>query len=717
MKINKDLQPSKERELELLLNSKFEEAMNSVLNINSKSPEEDINFPNEHSIRAYARLVYGGIKFFQTLIPLDFIKLDEDACLLRFHNPLHVFKRREDNISHDTSDYIHNRRCPMRVLIWVLYITYAFYLSCSNAIIHWSYLALVSSSSTWNPQVLPGANRTDNCASFKDIYHPNKQAYDKVMRHRDLLHQSGILLAPTNIMMPLVLSGGAFGIFVILFGYVLSLFKGMIFDCPVFVFTIYPRIVRQKIQTTAVELYEDILKASRDEHSFRPEFYLDPYLSSNPLLKNNSRTTIVADEYQFSNHLGFSEQRIISNLQPNSHMYSPLDINDTKSCIGHFIEPLCFQGFTWKIYTNIRKFLFISVIGSIAIGILFNSSLIISDELAIRFDMRLKHLDCELWNPNGTYLRDPTLIIYSRTPSFEHRQRLLAFKDSGNILYSRDWIYCYLHEITYIVNKNFILFLSILNFSQFFAGVWVCFDMCLYLDGFILKYLWSHQIIKQLQSCLMALSLMGEKLLLSRQAINHVHNPPELLSRQYKQLEAALIASYCNFEILRRWDRSYRNFNEYICFMNMITMLSIIIVIYSIYTHVDRRNGWYLIFTMIIIIVVIDSVSIMCIVLMNQFQRIHWLANKNIGRMSQVMSSRFYLVNIWRRQLLTDEVVKSLYSTSFFGIHITRSLVISLNSYVIGFIMYLFIPSGSKEGVLSHLPDLMNNSVVTNANI
>lgn len=705
----------------VLLESNFQEAIDIVLKTSDKSicvgggggqgkPEPDRKWVQWYN--RIARLIFRLLEF---IIPLDIIKNDHEACLIRFHDPSTIFNftgqstRDEVHSSQLTiidSDSlcefptksipnVHKRRCPLWTMILVILFVYTLYVTCLGACWHSKYQAQMK---FWNPLVVEGANRTAECALYKDIYHAHKEAHEKLLRYRDLLENIGIISVPSNVLIPVYLSADALALISLMASYLMALFSNMLFECPLSIFITHPEKIRDQMRLSGLKLIQSILASKNNRRINYATIYRQMKLD--PLNMHSTTNGVFHESHsEFNNDQTSKLQEFIDGSSP---MAPPFHNNkkDSQNIIEepsfNVIEPLCFKPFTRNIYIRARLILSLfTIFGWLLIQYL-GMSIIIRQELSSRFKMRLRHLECELWNPNATYIRDSELVIYFEKPSIQYRNCLIEFRD-GNLDKRFE---CYLHEFFIMASPKAIIFWAMLNLSVFIMGCWFCFDLGIFIDGFLSNYIWAHQVIQQLGACIRGLSMLSvisrpdyHKQLSASQIVK-VAPVVDNRARNWKRMEAALVVSYCNYVLLRKWERNYTNFRNYFCFLNMSGSLLVVVLIYTIYNkQVYSITTSFLVVMLFMVIGLTNCIHILNLLVMGQFQKIHSLINNLVGKMGPAFTEGSYLVTLWRRQLLEDSEVQSRYSVSFLGKDVTRSALISLNSYVIAALIYLFLSS------------------------
>lgn len=647
-------------------NSRFEEAINCVL---KPLRNRDISFDHK-LVEKYRKYCNKIIQIVGYLLPMDFFKNDEDAILSRHHNLLNIFNRNPSE-NGDLSTSARHRRCPLWIVFILLNMVYAIYLGVWTGIMHWKFQ---SQMKFWDPQVVAGANRTQNCAHPKDIiYYRDKRGYEGLMKQRQLLLEFGIPATPANIMLPACTVTGALVIILTLSGYLLSVIKGLVFSYSVQVFCSYPELTRRRIRESGVLLLDSILAMQNTS------------IHDSPIIKNINRISNAEDDrnknYMFYQNPVQRSHRPDKNTPTiEGHISTERKLSAELRIFHSLMEPHCYSVWAWHLYINVRKYSGFLVFLAWMMTLILGIGVFLGKELSIRFDMRLKYLDCELWDRDAVFIRDYSMSIDIFEPSYKHRLKLWDYKNG----ITTNWLVCYLHEFVLMCNPRFVFVWAELIIGCSLAGFWLSHDYIIYIDGFLFKFIWSQQIIRELRACSRALVILGH----GRWPI---YEHPAIKSSRYKQMEAALLIAYCNFELYRKNQHYYRTFYEYYCFKNCLVTVGFVVLIYTTYSKLASEGMAFIVFLIFLSVCLTNVTNLICLLIMIKFQRIYCLLNDIVGKMSHVMSSKFYLIAVYQRRLLHDDDVQLLYSTKVIGIQLTRTMVISLNSYIIAALVFLFV--------------------------
>lgn len=572
------------------------------------------------------------------ILPIKIIRDDEEGYLYNYQNIMSFFSRDKNG-------------CSVWSVICTLLVVWTFLVFIGIGILQLRYDQLLL---VYKPQVKPEASfKSERCALNRDIYQPNMKLYNELSIVATIVHRWSICPMPGNGFSLIYITAGSLLMFAFITGYLTCLSDKLIFEPKVEQFTKFAHQVRKDISIESRKLVNQTLFGSdnlsiQEIHLLKSEFH--QYLSS-----------------------------------PVKYRY--LDQVD------HFIMPNCFLSNKENLYIWAR---FITCVASTVFGIFLlgcANTVLLRENFRLGYELRKQLMKCQTLMPDAILIRNPTLDATANQWPIEknHMQAFLEYpKSSLN--------YYYYDLIDYMTLNRMILFVP-LNFVIIYCAFWFCYNLATVADCFFMKMFWSAQVIKEMRLCLEALRLFPDySNNLQNNVANIMKSDIEQINRlirgrielQHKRLVAALLVTYCNFELLRRAHRYYASFLQYFAYVCWSILISVTLLTYSLYSKAQDFGMLYVVLLVGLTTVTTNGFYVICVLITYRYQRIYGLLNEIVGNIPDtIRQNQYHLIHVLNRHTLFDSDVQTLFSTKLFGIALTRSSVISLNTYTIGAIAIL----------------------------
>lgn len=301
-------------------------------------------------------------------------------------------------------------------------------------------------------------------------------------------------------------------------------------------------------------------------------------------------------------------------------------------------------------------------------------------EIDLRIERHLNQIKCEEWHINGTLLKDSTMINYLKPQEALEESAIL--KESSGIPTLK---------IRFIMACNLFDMFSVLttieaSFLTFVANIWVNSQFINRTFIFLSHKIWAEQILYRLKDCtdhairLKNLSLMGHK----------------DLEKKLREFEKDLVENYINFELFRKKSRENIRVMEIISgnFVSKNLAMFLLCIIYSLYTRMDSA---VISFFVGLSLVSINLDFMIVIMMTNYLRKVFHQVNLLVGGSTYL--SKAHIARLWRRRMISDNDAQTIYAMRPFGLWLTQSSLISLNSYAFGAALYVFQSISNRPSV------------------
>lgn len=303
--------------------------------------------------------------------------------------------------------------------------------------------------------------------------------------------------------------------------------------------------------------------------------------------------------------------------------------------------------------------------------------------LTILFDVnlrvmnRLEQLECSRWRPTGVVIQD-----YSQLPPFateEHRNAFLSFDGS---LEDR----LRLIALEFQNREAGYLLFGIEIFSSISIGsIMVSFYSLIGALSSIDKILWLGQIQRQLDACnqVMANLFDLEKNKQSNPQYKGRKSIDNESSNRNKLLKELTI-TYLNFELFRRQQASHGKLIYFSLAQLSTYLASILLLCYIVGTTLKSYNNGLILFMSTFSVMFFNLPLLISAQRMSKIQMIMRSLTITLARGSQLSwLKQSHLLGLWRKQVLSENEVVRLFSSSLFGVNLTYQKVITLNAYLV----------------------------------
>lgn len=348
---------------------------------------------------------------------------------------------------------------------------------------------------------------------------------------------------------------------------------------------------------------------------------------------------------------------------------------------------LCLTPAAYRHYTKMRRIIVISI-STIWLS-LANSGLyyLFVLELRNRIAFKIDKYRCQEWNSTAIPADDRSLFagIESSNSDLEHDSVRDYMNSNG-----QNWIPLYSHELfNNIVSLRLIMtFLEILFFATCNCLIFA-FIVASVVDGFSLKSAWTNQVNEQMKICLNRMDRLLDSY--GSRFISVVGTESANLRAELRKIDTILMQTYVNFELLRQHSVYYKGLYELVSMTLAFVLVALIYLLNTIYLRIAGDNYIFIFGLILDLVGTINVFFVVCIILSKKFENLHWNINKILSKGFQLGIQNSYMMHLWRRQVLPKEEVETIYATNFVALPMTPSALVSLNSYYIGAIIYLFI--------------------------
>lgn len=302
----------------------------------------------------------------------------------------------------------------------------------------------------------------------------------------------------------------------------------------------------------------------------------------------------------------------------------------------------------------------------------------IKGELNLRVDQYIDQLRCESWNPNGTLIRGPTFVnVVEPLVSPKMRQVFIDHMNSKGVP-RLHLIFELLKTSTFSHVK---VIASIVAYSVFFilTYMWIQFHFMTIYCFCGSRKIWSHQIHSQLTSCLRLIDRLH--------LLEVINLDEEQKLRRRQKVERALMVAYVNFHIYRDESKDFKKSLSYLTITTFIFNFNVIWICYFIFRNETGSTPIWIMVPMSIFHLNVHFIE--CSHVTDRDRRIYHLITVLSGKSIQSILDSSYSVRLWRRQMLKDEDVQNLFSITFNGIRLTKSNLITVDSYITGVLMLM----------------------------
>lgn len=408
-------------------------------------------------------------------------------------------------------------------------------------------------------------------------------------------------------------------------------------------------------------------------------------------------------------------------------------------------------------YSQARCFVFFVMFPICMVYTFVGQLMIFWEEGRIMLDSGVTYLWCKRWNADAVpireanFLTDQELTRLANEIAGYRQTRPITNKLASLSVNNKLRFFSYILRSHASIELQ-IIWINLTVVITWFVS-WLCFDLAHMFDEVVMKWYWSKTLEMKLHKCLRALDLLAK--MEAQSGINYYHyfrygsqksdqqdsptpvdntfltnsnsfpadhnqgdddvilaysdfhrkNPDynherNLFEAQYKQLESAVVVIYCDFELFRQANDYYQNFNEYFSTICWVALSSITGLMYGLYNQVQSHENIYIVAMMFLTIFLADLFFFNSILVTICYQRVFKQLNELLGKLTRkpLANHQVHLVKKLATRILEDDEVRELYSTDLFGLNLTRSSFISINTISLGALVYLYM-SGASESL------------------
>lgn len=289
-------------------------------------------------------------------------------------------------------------------------------------------------------------------------------------------------------------------------------------------------------------------------------------------------------------------------------------------------------------------------------------------ELEVRVRDKLRALDCARWHPDGVLLR-PNLYL---EPMEAHEQETFAAYDGSRSYFVYLMLVVEMKHSIYLEGGGFMFKWICLNF---FLTAWAAMWGLVCILSILDMLNWLVQLRNQISWC-------GRE----SRALRLMYAQPQLVSgnseqRQRRhQLLTRLTAVFLHFQLYRDQYRPFqRRSNINLAQISILTLLTFG-ALYLESTNIETRYKLFSTFVSSAIIITINFFLILSSLLPTQMERI---MHDAVDLLSQLAHEPKLIVlptlDIWRRQLLSEQELHSFSSLRVFGVQVTHRNIMTFN--------------------------------------
>lgn len=545
----------------------------------------------------------------------------------------------------------------------------------------------------WHPQVRPSANRTELCAPRGDIYEPDTQLGNKLRQMRKYLIMMGA---------PVIDSGQllVFGLMVVIITTIMMylgalLGKNRKFYLNSLSFYLNPVEERKRIKVRLMKIADNLY---RDEKPTSRTFE-SPWDS----IGIKYKTTLECSQQnqsqlELANISGYPIENL--NTQPcyciednNEFARSNFTRNIISENLVQFVRPSNLSH-RFHLVMSRRHLQTVTIYGFLMIGmILVVVYVTLSGELYSRTRNRLEQFKCEALLQDGTLIKDVFDFGNSHLDEYDKNVYISYMNNTDRSVLGIYWV-----ESKRILTYGFLKTAFEVTVTCLIICAWLFDYIWSFLQGCIFSLEWVRQIQEQMDLCINSITnLQRNEHQLHNQSNNNNNNNIDLQSletvkrreRDKRTAERALTVTYLNFELFRREYPEFRSVTNFINFNWIPIVLLNSAAAYLIVSTFKRDVGFIYAINYSCIFGFNLYVSF-CVTLLRQIQKLYRSITMILVRSSLSSLNHSEIINLWRRQVMSESEVIDSYSLQLSGCNFSLSTLIAIDSYIIALWMTLF---------------------------
>lgn len=317
--------------------------------------------------------------------------------------------------------------------------------------------------------------------------------------------------------------------------------------------------------------------------------------------------------------------------------------------------------------SKVRLTSIVHILISIFIGVIAFGGFI-NQEIHKRAEKRIEQVECKLWNSLAVSRKWPTQIDLPRSselnedhPSAWEVEFILFFTSVPTIQFLIEMIISYWILMAWCF---YYLFLVVTNYHS--QSIW--------LDQIQSQL---HQIPRQIESCLN----IKESHLCSHESI----------AIKKELIDQSLGLTYVNFVLYTRELRYYKMIFEFLFLQMVLLIMGSALCGFSSLSSISDSNYKALFWIIIIAVILILNVMVyLTVSTTTQLLNLFKVCNGIMAKASQIGMQHSYIINLWRRQILSKRDFQLTFGSNILGLELSRSNMMSFNSYLLGGLLYLY---------------------------
>lgn len=586
-------------------------------------------------------------------------KMEDHASkyVLQFFNPLDLLFTKD------------SKKIPLLNKIQFLFYGTTFTISLLSCLL---IVRFEGASVHYNPMVKAGTNRTDICAIKGNIYESYGNYYAEMQRLYGILTFMGFNFTASisiSLFSILVSVVSCFTVFVFLLAYSKESIALNYYELLT-----NPRVARQKLKMRLSKIiYEKFERGDKEE------MMQVKYLDSTVRRSSNFTPERVGVFVAKNCSCKYSEN------MDRKHFVRFIN----RERILDFVQPECATVVRVKeARALVRKFAFATVV-----FIVFSVSLlvyrVVTEEISGRIEQRFNEFKCKFWHPNGTVIRNPLMLL-----PFESDEYLEYYRNHDGSM--KSYLRLIIIELKLLLSIKHLMYYDL---ELLFLTATLTWGACYWYQfgvGYFPNRIWLRQVRSQLETCLELLVLIHPSesgATKSSKIAEDLEMVKRVLRRRFRVMEKALAITYLNFEIFLAEFHHYREVVNFLAGQLILastlcttacSLISTGLTSTSILWEVALSN-----------LFILNIFVLVCSNMTSDLMELNRLVSEIMAKFTHNSMELIYIAKLWRRRLMTDSEVKSLYSIETFGVKLSHKNLLTFNTSLLG--IYLLLNRSSQS--------------------
>lgn len=580
---------------------------------------------------------------------------------------------------------LHYANRKMRKYLRISLVEFVWIISCSFIIgrlifICFTQLNYARLVGKWKPEVANGANHTEKCARKSDLVEPDPELRDYIHKTHEYLRSWGVIQDEY----------GDLYAFLILYLciYCLALGSWHNYRGPRYAYSLLfyfkPLCERNRIESRLKDISEDLIERSNPSGFYNNKHHISTSrIASNPnrLISSSMRLKPIADRgFTFNRskfNLSYRERPTRINSDETKFIFLILDYK-----LWNLVRPanLSYRGFK-MIESLTLCYAFVDTFIGVLIPSVFVYHYFWLNMCAV-LERRLDILGCELWKPDATLIFDSYLLRpwnsdmhrnlylnYSKLPSFSTKFKIVRWELSSNL--TEEFSHHMLEALLLYGTISLVFYLQLLVF-------------CLNTDYLSM---WLDQVIKQMSDSVKLMRLNQHYEYLRSSRLNPKDN-------RRLAIEKSLTVVYLNFELFRREYQNYKNYTSHLVIRISTLAFFSSLSSYLFVVMISHKRAVFVWTLNMYVIFIYNYMVSKFLLLFHKIEKTYRSINEIMAESSNNSLNRSWIIQLWRRQLLSKSGVSDQYCMPVYGINLTASSLIASNSYF--FALWLFMSKSAS---------------------